>query len=1761
MPLRNVVVGCTIRPEGVVAGPRLGTMLREARLMGWLEVPRSGRLLLLTTVFAALLVTPAAATSLPSTITTNTTLTAAGSPWTSSGTVTVQSGVTLTVEAGAEVNVWRLGVDGTLDVNGTAQNPALFTSAQDSAPAQWSGIELRSDSSTIDHAEVRYANNGLTVWGAFDPSITNSLIHDNWNRGIYLEGGGDATVSGNNVHSNGGEGIYINAGGSPDIGSNTVTGNVTGGIYYRAPGTTNAGVVKIHDNTVEANDGQAAIRVWSTTTPNISGGTLEGNQVHDNTGRAIEFFVPQYDPIPPDLLNNPVPTGNGSDAIWVGGKVGVNTTWADPGYPIVFMGGYNLNVPSGVTLTLEPGLILKGDSGSAQILVDGTLNAVGTTTEPVYFTGLRNDAIGGDTNGDGDATLPFRGEWAWVYYRTGSSGTLDRIHASYGGSSYAMINVACCAGSKTVKRSLLTNANSAAVYVSGDPTAGQSMPNVSWNTYRGNVMAVDKAGLQTLHSPHGDYGCPSGPAPMGCGDGTGAKVDEAPIRSAAGDRETCGSPAGPTGLDGPIGVKRRPQKSACGGDPVSLLTGAFTYSNTDLRLSNKSDTDLVFTRSYGSDDSTDAGLGPGWSHSGLMAVSELENGDVRVRSSSGQHDTFTDTPTGFESPDGVHESLVQNPNGTYTLSSPAGTSYAFRADGRLSTATDDHGLVTTWGYDSNGRLSTITDPSGQTLTFTHNASNHITKVTDSTGREVSFTYSPAGDLQTVTDAMSGVTTYGYDGQHRLTTITDPRSNVILTNTYDSQGRVTEQLDGENNLWDLDYATNQTTVTRPEGGETTYVFDSQKRISSETDPNGHTTSYTYDAAGNVETITRPGGAVWQLDHDARGNLISAIDPELGERTYTYDSENHLTSYTDPRNKSWTYTWTGDDLTATEDPDLETTTLTHNAAGQPLTITDPNSHTRTLTYDSRGNLTSDTNGESETTSYGYNSRNYLTSKTEPGTPAEAYTRSALGELLSLTTPEGHLTSFEYDANGHVVEVTDPALEVWTIERDKMERPTAYVDPLLQRTEIAYDGDQRLISLSDRRGKITSFDYDPAGQLIGIHFPEGGDWTMDYDGRGNRVEMIDPRLNTTTYEYDLMDRMTEANEPLMTTTTYAYDDGGNLTSVTDPEAHTTGFVYDDLGRLTEINQPLSKQTSFTYDQVGNPVTRTTAAGTLDYSYDAADRLVEIAQGATPLRTFGYDNAGRLILATANADTLTIGYDDDSQVTALDDDRGQTATLGYDSRGNLTSQTDGRGTVAYGYDDLSRMTSLTDPQSGAFAFDYDPEGNLTEAELPNGVVTTRAYDDDGRLTAIDSVLGSTALESFDYGYDAAGNRTSMTDRLAQQTTYTYDTLNRLTNFDPPGTGSTSYGYDDAGNRTAAGGTTYSFNALNQLTSDSAGTTYDYDDAGRLIETADGSQTTTFEYDLLDQLTEVDDGTTAGSYAYDALGRRASRTVGSTTTENHYGDRTDRPILESGASGIIESYVQGPLGLVEERSGGTTSYPLADSHGDVTVTTNGSGAVISRQTWDPWGQQLSGPELEYGYLGAYQRLTDSSTDLMQMGVRAYHPSTGRFLSEDPLLGYVGSGITANRYPYAWDSPIDVYDLTGLSPCIAGFIACDEADDPCDSWTSGPLILLCEVPEEDADEWRDTSAAIGDATLQNFPIVGIPMDILGMDPGPWARDRMGTYVNESSSEYVNARGATEVGYAAYQAYEIYKWISGPPQVPPRSLPFRPDPPRDLDPMP
>lgn len=327
--------------------------------------------------------------------------------------------------------------------------------------------------------------------------------------------------------------------------------------------------------------------------------------------------------------------------------------------------------------------------------------------------------------------------------------------------------------------------------------------------------------------------------------------------------------------------------------------------------------------------------------------------------------------------------------------------------------------------------------------------------------------------------------------------------------------------------------------------------------------------------------------------------------------------------------------------------------------------------------------------------------------------------------------------------------------------------------------------------------------------------------------------------------------------------------------------------------------------------------------------------------------------------------------------------------------------------------------------SFAYDPEGNLTEAEFPNGVTTTNAYDGAGRMTETTSVAGATTLQSFDYAYDVAGNRTSQVDRNSDTTTYAYDALNRLTEFDPPATAAVDYAYDAAGNRTEAGATTYSYDALNQLTSDSDGTDYDYDGAGRLIDATNGSDTTTYAYDALDQLTEVDDGSAPITYSYDALGRRSERTQAAATQTAHYGDLSDRAILDTDSGGIYQSFVAGPVGLVESEVGSDVEFALPDAHGDITTLTDDVGAVASRQDHDPWGAQLSGPALEMGWLGAQQRRLDPDAGLVQMGVRGYAPRLGRFVSEDPVLMGFGSGQSTNRGSYGLSDPINRFDLDG----------------------------------------------------------------------------------------------------------------------------------------
>lgn len=1604
-------------------------------------------------------------TQLPDWISTDMTLTAQNSPYVTNGT-TITNGATVTIEPGVVIkgnyNSWfSSDSSGTLNAQGTAANPIVFRSNQYNEPGMWYGVGVNSDASVLRHVVVRHARDGITVSDGGSPTITDSLVHDNSQSGIR-----------------------VLVGGSPEIRSNTVLDNGEDGISYGATQfSSQTGQVRINDNVVERNGGDGIdVSVFNT---QVVGDTVSGNTLNDNGGTALSYHGGGAGKLPSDLDDHPKPTGNGSDAIWMTGHFEENVTWEDRDYPIVPM-GQGIDVYPGVTLTIAPGVIVKGAQLSSTFWVQGNVIALGTGGNPIVFTSLRNDAQGGDTNGDGAATQPAPRDWGMFWFGVnGGTGSFEHVELSYGGgdedgSWRYMVRVECpCPTPPTFRHSLITRSPGA--LVTGDPVGG-AQPIFAWNKFRHNSTALTRTGDAALPAPNNDWNSASGPFPMGTGDPIVGPVDPTPIHQDQSDE--CGGRQ--SMKDGATGKKCNEED----GDPVAVATGEFAYSATDLRLSGKS-FPLEFTRNYNAMDEADSGLGPGWSHAGLIAVFEQESGDVLIRRPDGRQDLFTKAGETYTPPTGVHDDMVKEGDGTFQVTTPDQTVYDFDETGRIASITDDHGQETVYGYNSSGRLQTITDPSGQQLSFGYDSTNHITSVSDSTGRTVTYSYTVAGDLVAVTDPLNGVWDYDYDNEHRMTSITDPRGNAVLRNTYDGQGRVIEQRDGLNNLWTLDYGQDQTQVTDSEGGTSTYQFDSQKRLVAETDPLGHTTSYSYDEAGNISQIVRPGGAEWTFDYDEAGNLISATDPEGGQRSYDYDSANHLTSYTDPRYKTWAYNWTGNDLTQITGPADAVTEIAYDSAGLPLSVTDPNDHTTELAYDGRGNLGSVTNPLDETATYAYNGRNYLTSKTEPGKPPETYERSPLGDVLAITTPKGHRTEFDYDPNGLLTKRTDPAGNEWQIQRNAMELATAYIDPAGNQTNVAYDGNLNPVQVTDRRGEVTNLSYDPTGQLIEVARPEGEVWHYGYDARGNLNEIEDPKGAFTDYSYDENDRLTQTDQPLTITTSYGYDLSGNLTSVTDPRGNTSNFAYDERGHLIEISQPLGQTTSFAYDPGGNLVSRTTGVGTLTYSYDQADRLTQIASGADALRTFGYDASGSLTSATDASDkTITIGYDADHNVTSLDDGHGQTVSRSFNSRELLVSQTDGRGTTAYGYDALGRLSSLADPQSQNLEFSYDPEGNLTRIQLPNGVVTTNSYDGNGRLLQTNSDNGPTTIDSRGYAYDNAGNLTSFTDRQGQTTAYSYDPLNRLTQFDPPSAPPTDYTYDPAGNRTQAGSTTYSYDALNRLTGDSAGTTYTYDGAGRLIEKRQGSAITSYAWSPLDELVEVDDGTQPVSFTYDGLGRRSQRSRGGNTETAHYGDLSDMPILDTDSGGIVRSYVQGPtqpagmtdpsnqplvapdspgpltpnylpgpIGLVEQRSGSETTYPLADVRGDITTFTDAAGSVTSRQTYDSWGTQDSGPTQQMGFLGFYQRRTDPDLGLVQMGVRAYDPILAQFLSQDPLLGQPGGEQSWDRYPYAWDRPLGLHDLDGrvVPPIRLPDIS---PPDPCDLPVAGGL---CKGAEETAE--------------------------------------------------------------------------------------------------
>ena len=103
----------------------------------------------------------------------------------------------------------------------------------------------------------------------------------------------------------------------------------------------------------------------------------------------------------------------------------------------------------------------------------------------------------------------------------------------------------------------------------------------------------------------------------------------------------------------------------------------------------------------------------------------------------------------------------------------------------------------------------------------------------------------------------------------------------------------------------------------------------------------------------------------------------------------------------------------------------------------------------------------------------------------------------------------------------------------------------------------------------------------------------------------------------------------------------------------------------------------------------------------------------------------------------------------------------------------------------------------------------------------------------------------------------------------------------------------------------------------------------------------------------------------------------------------------------------------------GSSTYLFSDPEG-VRITLNSSGAITSGASYNPYGQLTAGgvsSVTPFGYAGGY---TDP-TGLIYLVSRYYDPSTGQFISVDPLVG-----ITGQPYEYVNGDPLNFIDPLGL---------------------------------------------------------------------------------------------------------------------------------------
>ncbi len=1120
-------------------------------------------------------------------------------------------------------------------------------------------------------------------------------------------------------------------------------------------------------------------------------------------------------------------------------------------------------------------------------------------------------------------------------------------------------------------------------------------------------------------------------------------------------------------------------------DPVQTFTGAYSYEHTDIAIPGRGHTP-IFTRVYNSNDTRVGPLGQGWTHNyNIRLVNPGDGtGSVVLVGPQGRSILYTLSGGAFTPPDDVYIALVKNADDTYTATHKDQTTWTFNIRGQLTKISDRFGNVSEMQYDDvNGLLTSISDPGGRgSLALQYDPQTYrLTSIMDWAGRKVSYAYDPTGRrLISVTDREGNSTSYTHEGDtHLITSIVDANGNVVVTNTYNAEGRVTTQKDARGlntgQTTTFQYVPGSdgsmlTTVTYPTTSADSNwhlieedTYDNKGRLirrvskpSANTDE-WVTSEYTYDGRSNLTSVKDGRGNVTQLCYDVSiagasipgslGNLTRRIEPAPREGAsrpvilLSFDEKNNPVLTIPPKGVN-----SGPDVSCSTDlsgsvNQLYATEMTYDAEKLKLLAmttryTEPGSGVRTAT----------TKFEySDPANPGMVTRSISPRGNTGPTPDSAYATTFSyhldGMLKEITEPTGARTSYTYDSIGRITKMVDangnapggsPGQHEWTYTYDKEDRllttqappPYAGGAPLLAR--MLYDKVGNRTGTVDANGQVIGYIYDERNALKEVR-ESPGLWADPNTTPGSLI--------VTEYQYDHLGniaRVTRAkgdagNERV---TDYVYDGHGRVrketqypTSLSGTDVLTTEYGYDRAGNWVTLKDPLGQVTSMLYDNLQRLTDVRYSDGVrtpnVAYTYDANNNRTTMVDGSG-VTLYSYDELDRLLSVSSPGDRglVKVGYryDQNSNRTAL-------------------SYTDGS-TVTYAYNGADQLTGLKDWLGNSTRYEYLPDGNLKTVNNSNGTVTQYSYDNDMRMTEVWHRLGMNTISRHKYALDAVGNRTQLDEVLPQNgvvkpedpkrrltTKYEYDRLYRLTGEIAPDL-KVSYTYDPAGNRLSMTRngvvTAYTYDRADRITT-AGGVRYIVDANGNLRERGKEK----YEYDRANRL--INSRMPAPSqYMYDGDGKRYRTDAGQGRLDTHVYD-VNAPVpllLEDGR----RKYIWG-LGLAYAVEGNDTMEVYhADGLGSVRAVTYKNAHVAQNYRYDAFGVPVGPPAPQGSHNQPFQytgEQRDKETGFMYLRTRYYDPSIGRFIQRDTEAGILEDPLSLNRYTYVENNPTTWVDPTG----------------------------------------------------------------------------------------------------------------------------------------